>query len=182
MGFRVDDETATEAVPEGVPPQAIERLKRERETARAEAEQAKADVATATEALAKVALVDSIHDYLDGLEGPNVPSDPRKAAKFLARQMPVDTEDVPAAVESLRAEISALQPQNDIPPPPLMAGGPQPGATGADLESGPYRIGSEEFVKFISEHGRQATNQAIAEGMFFDSDENRAAQETAGLV
>ena len=174
--------TPTQNSSEGVPPQAVERLKREREQAKAETEVAKAEVVQATQALTQAGFVDKLYEYLDGLEGNDRPSKPYVAAKFLARQLPADTEDIPAAVEVLRGELASLQPQNTLPPPPLMAGGPKPGAEAAEIETGPFRVGGKEYVTFISEYGRAATNAAIVAGQFFYSDENEAAQGTAELV
>ena len=184
MGFRVADEVETteqESPPQVIPPEAFNRVKEERDTAKAEGSETKT-------ALAQALLVDKIHEYWESKPAAERPENPRQSAKFLSQQLPEGVEDVPAAVEAFTSEMSALQPQTAAePPPPPMAGdsegsGPQPGATGGQLETGPFPINSKEFKSYFEEHGARAANVAIANGMFVPSDENASAQATLDSV
>jgi len=164
----------------GVPPQAFDRVK-------AEAASYKEAAEVSGQALAKREWVDKLYDHFNGLEGDAKLANPFEAAKAAAEYLPVDTENISEAVAAFNARMSAMQPQTvaDAPPPP-MAGddgtGPQPGATGGELENGPFSMKSPEFKKFFEDNGKQATNVAIANGMFYPSDENQAAQSTLDSV
>ncbi len=174
-------EQEPQSQPTGVPPEAYERQKAETAAAKEEAK-------VATEALAQTVLVDKIYEHFDGLDDEAKPANPYEAAKAAARRIPADTENVPEAVAALVAEMSSLQPLTKIDPaPPPMAGddggpGPQPGAAGEQLETGPFPINSPEFKKYFKENGARAANAAIANGQFFPSDENAAAQATIDSV
>jgi len=175
-----NEQTEQVAAPSVVPPEAYERQK-----ATSASEKARADTAEA--ALSHTVLVDKVYEHFKSLDPEARPANPYEAAKAAASRIPSDTDDVPAAVAALVAEMSALQPQTvaDAPPPP-MAGddgtGPQPGATGGQLETGPFPLNSPEFKKYFEEHGKQAANVAIANGMFIASDENLAAQSSLDSV
>ncbi len=179
----MDDEvvvTEPEA-PSQVPPEAFDRVKKERDDA-------KATNTELAEAGANAILIDKIHEYWESKPASERPENPRQSAKFLAQQLPAGVEDIPAAIEAFTAEMSSLQPQTvaDAPPPP-MAGdpegpGPQPGATGESLETGPFPMNGKEFKAYFAEHGARAANVAIANGMFIPSDENVSAQNTIDSV
>ncbi len=178
-----NETTGTESTsqPTGIPPEAYERQK-------AETAAAKEEARVATDALAQTVLVDKIYEHFSGLEDDAKPVNPYEAAKAAARRIPSDTENVPEAVAALVAEMSSLQPQTVAePPPPPMAGdeggqGPQPGAAGGQLETGPFPINSKEFKEYFKEHGSRAANVAIANGQFFPSDDNASAQNTLDSV
>ena len=175
-----NETTEQETAPSVVPPEAYERQK-----ATSASEKARADTAEA--ALSHTVLVDKVYEHFKSLDAEARPADPYEAAKAAASRIPSDTENVPEAVAALVAEMSALQPQTVAdPPPPPMAGddgtGPQPGAAGEQIETGPFPMNSPEFKKYFEEHGKQATNVAIANGMFIPSDENQAAQATLDSV
>ena len=175
-----DENETTEQESTGIPPQAFDRVK-------AEAASFKEAAEVSGQALAKREWVDQLYDHFNGLEGDSKPANSYEAARAAANRLPVGTENISEAIAALQAEMSSMQPQTviDAPPPP-MAGddgtGPQPGASGGELESGPYSLTSPEFKKFFAENGKQATNVAIANGMFVPTDENRAAQATLDSV
>ena len=170
-----------ESPPQVVPPEAYERQKKETAAAKETAKEA-------TAALAQTVLVDKVYQHFKSLDDDAQPADSYEAAKAAAKRIPADTENVPEAVAALQAEMSSLQPQTAAePPPPPMAGdsegsGPQPGATGGQLETGPFPINSKEFKSYFEEHGARAANVAIANGMFIPSDENASAQATLDSV
>ncbi len=175
-----ETETTETASPQVIPPEAYERQK-------AETAAAKAQVAEATEALAQTALVDSVYEYFNGLDEAAKPANPYEAAKNAARRIPVGTENVPEAVAALVAEMSSLQPPTVIQqPPPPMAGtegsGPQPGAAGGEIESGPFPMNGKEAMAFRTDQGEQAFRVAVANGMFYPSDANASAQATLDSV
>ena len=177
-----ENETTEQDTPPtgGVPPQAFDRVK-------AEAASFKEAAEVSGEALAKREWVDTLYDHFNGLEDATKPANPYEAARAAANRIPVGTENIPDAIAALKAEMSSLQPPTAVdPPPPPMAGddgtGPQPGASGGELETGPFPMNGPEFKKFFEENGKQATNVAIANGMFIPSDENQAAQATLDSV
>jgi len=168
----------TESEPSKVPPEAFERVKAERDALKAQTSQA-------AEALTQVKWERTLYDYFSGLDPSTRPADPMAAALNFAPSIPPDTEDIAAAIAAEEARLSSLRPQakptETLPP---MAGGgvgPQPGAPGAELETGPFPIGSPEFEAFVAKEGMPAAHVAIKNGMFFPSDENLQAQSTIGL-
>ena len=178
-----DEVEAPEPVtpPQAIPPEAFDRVKQERD-------EAKATNTELAEAGANAILIDKIHEYWESKPASERPANPRQSAKFLAQQLPADVENVPEAIAAFVAESQGLQPPTAAdPPPPPMAGdtegaGPQPGATGESLESGPFEMGSPEYEKFLNGNGPQKTAVAIRNGMFYPTEENVSAQDTLHSV
>lgn len=169
-----DESTTTES--SGVPPEAFERVKNE-------AAEAKAIAAKATEELAHQVLVDKIRVHLKGKEGGPVIADPYESAVFIAKQIGAGVEDPAVATDAWLDSVSGLLQQSDVTvAPPMAASGPNPGAEGIDVESGPFKVNSPEWDSFVAENGMKAAVRAVADGRFFHSPEVQAAQETAQLI
>jgi|10_taG_2_1085330.scaffolds.fasta_scaffold171177_2 hypothetical protein len=170
-------EPASTGETQAVPPEAFERVKRERDEART-------DGADTTAALAQALLVDKIHEYWESLPSAERPENPRQAANFLSAQLPPGVEDVPAAIQSFVAKSNSLRPPTtaDAPLPPMAGNdggsGPQPGAAGGQLETGPKPMNGPEFLKFFEDNGKKATMVAISNGQFYPTPRNADAQGT----
>lgn len=169
----------------GVPPEALERVKRERDQFKTQAEQAGQVAAAAL-------LVDKVYGHLTGRQYTETelrPVDPYGTAKFIASQLPTTTADPAEAVDRWLQQASTLlrPPQVAAPQIPTvspapqvpMGRGPQPGADGTDLGTGPFPVNGKEFKEFVTRYGMAAVPKAVADGTFYFSDENQAAQATA---
>ena len=176
---------------EGPPPQAVERLKREAAEAIAERDQAR-------QGLASALLVDTVYGHLTSRKYGETewrPTDNYGAAKFIAAQIPLTSKDPAAEVDRWLTQASSLlrpptvaaappapgTPATQVVPSPAPGGGsgPNPGAAGLDVNAGPFPVGGKEFKDFVAKHGMDAVGPALTQGLFFFSDENKAAQDTA---
>lgn len=170
-----------------VPPEAFDRVKRERDQFKTEAEQAKSG-------LQQALLVDQVYGHLTAREYADSelrPADPYGTAKFIAGQLPRDTANPAEAVDRWIAQASTLLRPPQVAPAPApttpaspapqvpQGRGPHPGADGADLGTGPFPVNGKEFKEFVARYGMDAVPAAVANGTFYFSDENQAAQATA---
>lgn len=159
---------------ESPPPGAVERIKQERD-------EAKARLKEAEPALRQAHLIDQLHAHFKAQEQ-YAGRDLYELAKQASSQPQVrDAEDpASAATEWINSMTALFQNQTAAPAPPPMAG-PNPAASGVAVDEGPYKVGSKEYKDYFTKHGIEATNEAIARGQFYFSDANVAAQETAGI-
>jgi hypothetical protein len=158
------------------PPEAVDRLKRERD-------EAKATLDTAAKELAMTRHTKAVYEALKNVEvdGKRLP-DPFALADRIASQVPMDAADLGSAAMELVNGLRVLLPSATTTPAAPMSGlpsGPNPGAEGESTETGPFRVGSKEYLAFVEREGMAAANQAIVDGRFYFSAENEAAQATA---
>ena len=173
-----------------IPPGAFERVTRERDQFKTQAEQAR-QVAEAA------LLVDKVYGHLTTRQYAETearPKDPYGTAKFIASHLPLGTSDPAAEVDRWLTQASALltlpgqvpaaaqaapQATTQTSPAPGGGSGPNPGAAGLDVTGGPFPMNGKEFKDFVAKHGMDAVGPAVAQGLFYFSDENKAAQATA---
>jgi len=168
------DESGTEvqSEPQAPPPEAVERLK-------GEVAALKGQLAEAAPVLKATHLIDQLHAAFKADESFKG-KDHYELAKAAAGQPEVrDAEEPAQAAVEWTNRMSSLFQANAaaVKAPPPMAG-PNPAASGVPTDEGPFKVGSEEFKKFVKTHGSDAVAQAIRDGQFFFSDANRAAQDT----
>lgn len=167
-----DESDDSQPTTEGPPPQAVERLKKERDAAVA----AYAEVQPVLE---NVRLIDQLYEHFKGQEDPPI-RDPYALAKKVAPAVR-GAKDPVAAASAWVEETSALFAPPQAAPPPMAAGG-SPAAAGVSIDNGPFQVGSKEWKGFVEAHGMEGALAAIANGQFFHSQENQAAQSTARMV
>ena len=167
-----DNET-TETVQQ-VPPEAFERVKREL----AEAKEQAANFARE----AKSALViDKLYDHFSNREDLADRNHYALAREAATLGSVLDAEDPAKAADEWLNRTSALF-QSKAPSGPPPAAGPNPGAEGIAVESGPFPVGGDEWKKFVEANGMPAAFKAMADGQFYTSRENQEAQGTAQLI
>lgn len=177
MSENIDNEAQQE--PTGVDPKAFDRVKNE-------LGQTKQKLAGAESVLASALLVDKLYEHFAGKEGI---TDPYRIAKEAAAYPGIgEAEDPAEAADAWLNRLSGLlaspKPTEDAPkpvPPMAAASGPNPAATGTQIETGPFKVGSDQYKKYVQENGMAAAYKAIQDGQFFFSAENDAAQKTAAL-
>lgn len=169
------DPSTDEATPDpstDPPPQAVDRLKRERDEATSERDQLRS---VAQQAL----LVDKVYEHLVAKEDLKV-TDRYALAKRAAAAVPDGTENPLEAVDAWLKDMSTLfSTTPSTPPAPAMAAGGDPASGGEPPDSGPFPVNSKEFKEYEREHGWEAALAQIRDGMFYFSDANEAAQATA---
>lgn len=186
----VTTDNQTESEPQTIDPGAFNRVKSERDTLASQVKEREAEATKAKSALQEIALVDDLYQTFKGAKPDDLPDGLKDSwdgrdfyalAKRVAPQVIGQENPAQAAIDWL-ADMSSLLStpagQAQAPPPP-MAGGPNPAAEGIVLESGPFKVGSDEWKKFVETNGQSAANQAILDGQFYFSDRNLQAQETA---
>lgn len=148
--------------------------------------------------LQQALLVDQVYGHLTSrtyADDEFRPKDPYGTAKFIAGQLPTTTADPVEAVDRWIKQTSTLLQPPQVASAPAAAPttttsppgaprvpqgrGPQPGADGADLGTGPFPVNGKEFEDFVNRYGMEAVPRAIVEGTFYFSKENEAAQATA---
>lgn len=173
---------------QGVDPKAFQRVKGERDQLANQSKELEGKLSEAQQEVQGSKLVDGLYDHLRTVEEDKVPEalrDGWKSRDFyaLARQVApqVVNQENPgeAAVKWLSDMASLLQPSQTTVRPETPMTQANPSAEGIVVESGPFKVGSPEYNDFAKQHGDAAARQAIADGQFFFSSENLAAQETA---
>jgi len=167
----VSEEIAT-GESQGIDPGAFDRVKRERD-------QAKAETETAKKALAQTVLVDRLYEHFKGKD--DLAADRYQLAKEAVSYPGIaEAEDPAAAADAWLERLSGLLGKSTS-KPPGMGSGPNPAAAGVQVDTGPFKVGGQEWKDFVAQNGMPAAYKAVEDGQFFFSQENTDSQKTASL-
>ena len=166
-------ETIESGEAQGIDPGAFDRVKRERDLAKQETE-------TARKALAQTVLVDKLYEHFKGKD--DLAADRYQLAKEAVNYPGIaEAEDPAIAADAWLERLSGLLGKSSTSKPPPMTPGPNPAATGVQIESGPFKVGAKEWKDFVAQNGMPAAYKAVEAGQFFFSQENTDSQKTASL-